>query len=177
MYKLKLIAFALAIFSFVVAIALTGSNLQFYFKNREMFHNTKQYSKEYVLMDSIFHKTVGQKTRRELYYGFSKKFDNYKTTFDLNTPDGSAVIENDITVDAVPDPQNESIFYYYAWVNKQKQIGFIANSYEETINDNWKYLDFLLQLKLNIGLLVFSLIVFYWLKVHYIFKKSKNTAS
>lgn len=177
MYKLKLVIFASAIFSFIVALYFTGSNLKFYFKNKEIFHDTKQYTKEYVLIDSIFTETIGSKNKRELYYGLSKKFDNYKTVFNLNTPDGSAVIENDITVDAIPDPQNESIFYYYAWVNKQKQIGYIANSYEETIKDNWVYLDFLLRLKLNIGLLVFSLIIFYWLKVHYIFKKSENTAS
>lgn len=177
MYKLKMVTLLLAVFSFVVALALTGKNLQFYFKNKEMFQNTKEYTKEYVLIDSIFTKTIGSKNKRELYYGLSKKFDNYKTTFDLNTPDGSALIENDITVDAIPDPQNQSIFYYYAWVNKQKQIGYIANSYEETIKDNWIYLEFLLLLKLNIGLFVFSLIIFYWLKVHYIFKKSKNINS
>lgn len=171
MAKIKLTLLILACFSFLLSIALTGSNLTFYFKHKELFQNPKQYTKEYVLIDSTYTKTVGSKTKRDYTYGFSKTFDNYNTTFDLNVPDGSALIENDIIVEPIQDPSNESIFHYYAWVNKQQKIGYIANEYEESIQDNWIFLDQILYIKLNMYCLIFSIVVFIWLKLYKVFSK------
>ena len=168
---LKVFSFFLASFVFVVAIALAGQTLTFYFKNQEMFQNPKEYSKKYVLIDSTYNRRVGSKNPRYLTYGLSKTFDNYKTTFDLNLPDGSALIENDIIVERIQNPLNESIIHYYAWVNKQKKIGYIANEYEESIQDNWIFLDQILYIKLNIGMFIFSIVVFIWLKVYKVFQK------
>ncbi|MFB9078928.1 hypothetical protein ACFFLS_10485 [Flavobacterium procerum] len=171
MNNFKGILFFAAIFTFLVSIAMTGSQLTFYFKNKEMFHNPKQYSKHYVVIDSTFTETQGSKNKKVFYYGLSKKFDNYKTVFNLNVPDGSALLEDEIIVEPVKDPINDTILHYYAWVNKQKQIGYIANSYEQSIQENWIFSDRLYNIKLNIGLLAFSLIIFFWLKVYRIFMK------
>lgn len=173
MDRIKLILLLFSTFTFIIAIVLTGKNLSFYFKNKEMYSDSKKYTKEYVLIDSIYSKKVGRKTRTYLTYGFSKKFDNYKTTFDLNNPDGSALFENDIPVEFVRNSLNGSNVYYYAWVNKEKKKGFIANKNEKSIKDNWIFLDRILSIQLNIGLMVFSLIIFYWLEVYRIFQKAR----
>ncbi|KAF2515284.1 hypothetical protein [Flavobacterium foetidum] len=171
MDNFKGILFFAAIFTFLVSLAMTGSQLTFYFKNKEMFDNPRQYSKEYVVIDSTFTETQGSKNKKVFYYGLSKKFDNYKTVFDLNVPDGSALLEDEIIVEPVKDPLNDTIVHYYAWVNKQKHIGYIANSYEQSIQENWIFSDRIYNIKLNIGFLVFSLVIFFWLKVYKIFQK------
>lgn len=171
MNKLRLFFLLSAVFIFIIAIALGGRSLIFYFKNKEMFQNPKSYKKEFVVIDSTYTKTVGSKNKRILTYGLSKKFDNYKTIFDLNTPDGSAVIENNITVEPIADTLNHTHLNYYAWVNKQKEKGFICNQHEQSIQDNWIFSDQILYIKAAIGMLLFSLAVFYWLKVYLIFRK------
>lgn len=167
----KLLLLLSAVFTFIVAIALGGRSLTFYFNNKEMFQNPQSYKKEFVVIDSTFTKTIGSKNKRNLTYGLSKKFDNYKTIFDLNTPDGSAVIENNIAVEPIADTLNNSNFNYYAWVNKQKEKGFICNQYEQSVQENWIFSDQILYIKTTIGMMLFSLGVFYWLKVYRIFIK------
>jgi hypothetical protein len=174
MDRIKMILLCFSLFTFLISIVLTGKNISFYFKNSEMYSNPKKYTKEYVLIDSTYTKTVGRKNSRELTYGLSKKFDNYKTTFDLNNPDGSAVFDNDIPVEFVRDSLNGSNIYYYVWVNKEKKKGFICNENEKSIKENWIFLDRVLRVQLNVGLLVFSLIIFYWLEVNKVFQKKKN---
>ena len=171
MNKIKLALLLGAIFTFIVSIALGGRGLTFYFKNREMFQNPQSYKKESVVIDSLYTKTIGSKNKRNLTYGLSKKFDNYKTIFDLNTPDGSAVIENDIIVEPVADTLHESDLHYYAWVNQQNKKGFICNHYEQSIQDNWIFSDQILYFKTSIVMFLFSLGIFYWLKVYRIFMK------
>jgi hypothetical protein len=161
-----------AVFIFIVSIALGGRCLTFYLKNKEMFQNPQSYKKEFVIIDSTFSKTIGSKNKRNLTYGLSKAFDNYKTIFDLNTPDGIAVIENNIAVEPITDTLNSSTFNYYAWVNKQKEKGFICNQYEQFIQENWIFSDQVLYIKATIGMMIFSLCIFYWLKVYRIFIKS-----
>ncbi|MFD2941382.1 hypothetical protein [Flavobacterium notoginsengisoli] len=171
MDQLKGILFFAAIFTFFVSIAMTGSQLTFYFKNKEMFHNPEQYSKEYVAIDSFFTVTQGSKNKKDFYYGLSKKFDNYKTVFNLNVPDGSALLEEELTVEPVKYSSDHTVFDYYAWVNKQKHIGYIGNSYEESVQENWIFSDRLYNIKLNIVFFLFSVVIFFWLKVYKIFKK------
>lgn len=171
MNGLKLFLLLSAIFTFIIALALGGRGLTFYFKNTEMLQNPQSYKKEFVVIDSTFTKTAGSKNKQVLTYGLSKTFDNYKTIFDLNTPDGSAVIENNITVEPIADTLNNSNLNYYAWVNKQKKKGYICNQYEESIQENWIFSDQVLYIKATIGMMLFSLGIFYWLKVYRIFIK------
>ena len=167
----KLFLLLSAVFTFIIALALGGRSLTFYFKNAEMFQNPQSYKKEFVVIDSTFSKTVGSKNKRILTYGLSKKFDNYKIIFNLNTPDGSAVIENDITVRPIADTLNNSNLNYYAWVNKQKKKGYICNQDEQSIQENWIFSDQVLYIKTTFGMLLFSFVIFYWLKVYRIFIK------
>ena len=167
----KLFLLLSAVFTFIVSIALGGRSLTFYFKNKEMFQRPQSYKKEFVVIDSTFHETVGSKNKRVLTYGLSKTFDNYKTIFNLNTPDGSAVIENNITVEPIADTVPNSSLHYYAWVHKQKRKGFICNQYEQSIQENWIFSDQILYIKTTIGMLLFSLGIFFWLKVYRIFMK------
>lgn len=162
-----------AVFIFIVSIALGGRCLTFYLKNKEMFQNPQSYKKEFVRIDSTFSKTIGSKNKRNLTYGLSKAFDNYKTIFDLNTPDGIAVIENNIAVEPIADTLNGSNFNYYAWVNKLKEKAFICNKDEQSIQENWIFSDQVLYIKATIVMMVFSLCIFYWLKVYRIFIKSR----
>ncbi|KQW98539.1 hypothetical protein [Flavobacterium sp. Root420] len=171
MNKIKLALLMGAIFTFIVSIALGGRSLTFYFKNKEMFQNPQSYKKEFIVIDSTYTKTIGSKNKRDLTYGLSKEFDNYKTIFDLNTPDGSAVIENDISVEPIADTLTESHLNYYAWVNQEKKKGFICNQYEQSIQDNWIFSDQILYFKTSIVMFLFSLAIFYWLKVYRIFMK------
>lgn len=170
---LKAFSFFLAGFVFIVALALTGRTLTFYFKNTDMYHKTNSYTKEYVLMDSTDTKRTSKNTSMYRTYGFSKEFDNYKTTFDLNPPDGSAVFENTIIVLPVEDSLNSAHFHYYAWVNKEKRKGYIANADEKSVQENWIFLEQIFYFKLNIAMYLFSLAIFYWLKVPQIFRKAK----
>ena len=167
----KLFLLMSAVFTFIVSIALGGRSLTFYFKNKEMFQDPQSYKKEFVVIDSTYQETVGSKNKRILNYGLSKKFDNYKTIFNLNTPDGSAVIENNITVEPIADTLHKESLHYYAWVNKEKRKGFICNQYEQSIQENWIFSDQILYIKTTIGMLLFSLGVFFWLKVYRIFMK------
>ncbi|SHM75389.1 peptidylprolyl isomerase [Flavobacterium saccharophilum] len=171
MNKIKLALLLAAIFIFIVSIALGGRSLTFYFKNKEMFQNPQSYQKEFVVIDSTYTKTVGQKNKKVLTYGLSKKFDNYKTIFDLNIPDGSAVIENNISVEPIADTLNQTQINYYAWVNKQKEKGYICNEDEKSIQDNWIFSDQILYIRASIVMIVFSLGIFYWLKAYRIFMK------
>lgn len=171
MNGLKLFILLSAVFTFIVSIALGGRSLTFYFNNKEIFQDPQSYKKEFVVIDSTYTKTIGSRNKQILTYGLSKKFDDYKTIFDLNTPDGSAVIENDIRIEPLADTLNNSNLNYYAWVNKQKRKAFIGNKYEQSIQENWIFCDQILYIKTTIGMLLFSLIVFYWLKVYLIFKK------
>jgi hypothetical protein len=52
MNGLKLFLLLSAIFTFIVALALGGRSLTFYFKNAEMFQNPQSYKKEFVVIDS-----------------------------------------------------------------------------------------------------------------------------
>ncbi|MBS7233215.1 hypothetical protein KHA90_19535 [Flavobacterium psychroterrae] len=170
MNGLKGILFLFACFTFLVSIALAGSNLTFYFKHKEMYQNPELYTKKYVLLDSSYSVTIGSKNKRNLNYGLSKKFDNYKTIFNLNAPDGDALFEDEVSIETFPDTLSQSIFYY-AWVNKQEQMAYICNPDEESIQDNWIFMDKIFNIKLTIAGFIFSLIIFYWLKVYKIFQK------
>lgn len=174
MDRLKLILLLFSVFTFFTSIAWLGRNISFYFDNKDMYHQEQNYFKKYVLIDSTF--TVvksGSKSSNEYVYnyGLSKTYDNYKTVFNLNVPDGSAVVEKKMHVEAFENPLNSNQYFYYAWIHKQKGIGYICNENEKTIKYNWIYLHQLLEFQVNLLLLIFSIIVFYWLEVYKIFEK------
>lgn len=170
---LKTISFFLACFVFITALAFTGRTLTFYFENKNLYHDTNFYSKEYVLIDSTYTKKASKNTNTYHTYGFSKEYDNYKTIFDLNPPDGSAVFENNIVVNPIIDSLDSMNYHYYAWVDKEQRKGYIANPDEKTVQDNWIFLDQIFYIKLNIAMYLFSIAIFFWLKVHRVFRKTK----
>ena len=149
-------------------------NLTFYNNNKEMFCNPQVFTKKYVLIDSTHVNRVGNKSKRTMTYGFSKKFDNYKTIFDLNVPDAIALIGNKKNVKSFKNPLNNASFYYYVWVNRGMHKGYICNDDEKSIKENWIFLRQLFFIKLNLGLIIFTLIVFYTNFVAYL-KKRRTT--
>jgi hypothetical protein len=166
----------LLIFSFITflqSIVLIVMNFTFYNNNKEMFFNSPMYTKEYVLIDSTHANIVGFKTKRTMNYGFSKEFDNYKTIFDLNASDRNALFGNKITVKSFNIPLNNSSFHCNVWVNREKQKGYICNDTEKSIKENWIFLRQIFFIRLNIGLIIFTLIIFYWNFVEYLKKKTR----
>ena len=175
MSLLKKVLLFFSFFTFLISIELIVINVRFYNLNKQMYSDVQKYSKEYILIDSTCTKTIGTKNKVQVTYGFSKKFDNYKTVFDLNIPYGVLLTGNYAIINPIVNPLNNNSFYYYAWVNKENNKGYICDINEKSIKENWIFLEHILFVKANIFLILFSLIVFYWTKIFSIIIKKINT--
>ena len=154
------------LFVLLISVASILKDLTSLYRYRDVYFYPEKFNKEYVLIDSV-QSFRGRNSTTSSHFGYSKTFDNYQTVIDMNNPMGEALISNYIPIESEEahiDTLDSYATYYYMWHHPEDKIGYICNKEENSIHDNWLFLDLILSIKVTIGTILYCLFVYLFLR-------------